>query len=143
MSGNFVASAHATINSPVSKVWDALLDPAMTKQYMFGTEVVSDFREGSSIMWRGVWKGKAYEDRGTILKLEKERLLRYSHFSPLSGLPDIPESYHTVTIELSAVGGHTLVSLSQDNNVSEDSRDHSQKNWQLLLDGLKQLLESK
>jgi hypothetical protein len=35
----------------------------------------------------------------------------------------------------------TEVSLSQDNNTSEQSREHSEKNWQLMLSGLKALLE--
>jgi hypothetical protein len=36
--------------------------------------------------------GKTHEDKGVILRLEPERLLQYSHFSPLSGLPDAPDS---------------------------------------------------
>jgi len=33
------------------------------------------------------------------------------------------------------------VSLSQDNNTTEQARDHSQKNWEVMLTGLKRLLE--
>jgi hypothetical protein len=89
---------------------------------MFGTEAISDWEEGSPISWRGEWQGKAYEDKGRILRLEPGRVLEYSHFSPLSGLPDRAENYHTVTIALSGEGGPTRVSLSQDNNATEDAR---------------------
>ena len=138
---NFVAKASTTIGAPAAKVWDALVTPETIKQYMFGTTVVSDFREGSSITWKGEWKGKRYEDRGKILKIEPRRTLQYTHYSPLSGLPDTPENHHTVTIELSARGGQTSVSLSQDGNANEEARAHSENNWKMMLDGLKKLLE--
>jgi uncharacterized protein YndB with AHSA1/START domain len=108
---------------------------------MFGTNVVSDWKEGSPIIWKGEWRGKKYEDKGVILKLKSRRLLQYSHFSPLSGLPDTQENYHTVTIELSSKGTQTRVSLSQDNNATEQEREHSEKNWKTMLTDLKKLLE--
>jgi len=101
-----------------------------------------DFEEGGAITWKGEWKGKAYEDKGTILKVEPRRRLQYSHCSPLSGVPDTPGNRHTVTIALPAARGQTRVDLSQDNNASEESREHSEKNWRGVLEGLKRLLES-
>jgi uncharacterized protein YndB with AHSA1/START domain len=119
-----VAKASTAINAPVAEVWDALVDPKKIQQYMFGTNVASDWKKGSPIVWKGEWQGKKYEDKGTILRLERERVLQYSHFSPLSSLPDKPENYHTVTIELSPKGKQTIVSLSQDNNATEPEREH-------------------
>ncbi len=136
-----IARASARIDAPVDEVWEALVTPDTIKRYMFGTTVVSDWQEGSPIVWKGEWKGKAYEDRGTILRFEPQRLLRYSHFSPLSGVPDTPENHHTVTIELAPEDGQTLVSLSQDNNPTDEAREHSENNWRTMLDGLKKLLE--
>jgi uncharacterized protein YndB with AHSA1/START domain len=137
-----IANASITINTPIAKVWEALVNPDMIKQYMFGTNVVTDWKEGSPIIWQGEWQGKAYQDKGTILRMDQERVLQTSHFSPLSGQPDVPENYHTVTIELSGQGRQTNVSLSQDNNATEQDREHSEKNWQMMLEGLKKLLES-
>jgi uncharacterized protein YndB with AHSA1/START domain len=117
------------------------VNPEAIKQYMFGTNVVSDWREGSPISWRGEWQGQPYEDRGVILQVRPGRTLQYSHFSPLSGLPDRAESYHTVTIELSGEGNQTRVSLAQDNNPTEQARDHSEENWGTMLTSLKRFLE--
>ncbi len=142
MDKGFVAEASTTINAPVARVWGALIDPAMIKQYLFGTDVVSEWKPGSSIVFRGEWQGKTYEDKGVILKMEPQRLLQYTHWSNLSGLPDTAENYHTVTIELDAQGTQTRVSLSQDNNPTEQARDHSEKNWETVLAGLTQLLEA-
>ncbi len=142
MGKSLIAKSSITINVPVARVWDALVNPSIIKEYMFGTEVVSDWKENSSIVWKGVWNGKPYEDKGVILKMMPEQTLQYTHFSPLSGVPELPENYHTMTYELSAEGEHTQVLLSQDNNSTEESLKHSQKMWDSMLAGLKKLLEN-
>jgi uncharacterized protein YndB with AHSA1/START domain len=141
MAKKLVALQSVAIDASPAKVWDALVNPAMIRQYMFGTNAISDWKEGSPILFKGEWQGRTYEDKGVILRLEPERMFEYTHFSPLSGLPDAPENYHTVTIELSSLGKQTLLSLSQDNNPSEQAREHSEKNWGMMLAGLKKLLE--
>ncbi len=110
---------------------------------MFGTTVVSDWKKGSPIVWQGEWQGKRYEDKGVILELEPGRRLQYSHFSPLSGQPDVPENYHIVTVELEPEGAQTRVSLAQDGSPTEEERDHSAKNWAMMLEALKALVEGK
>ena len=142
MNKGMVAKASTTINAPVTKVWDALVNPKLIKQYMFGTNVVSDWKRGSPIVFKGEWKGKPYEDKGVIVEIEPQRMIQYTHFSPLSGLPDTPENYHTVTIKLSEKGAQTLVSLSQDNNPDEKARKHSEENWRMMMASLKKLLET-
>jgi uncharacterized protein YndB with AHSA1/START domain len=107
----------------------------------FSANVISDWREGSPIVWKGEWQGKSYEDKGMILQLKPGRMIQCSHFSPLSGLPEKPENYHTVTIKFSADGNQKHVSLNQDNNATEEARVHSEKNWGMMLSGLKKLLE--
>ena len=141
MNQQLVAKESITIRAPIDKVWEALVDPRMISQYMFGTQVITDWKEGSPIVWKGEWKGKRYEDKGMILEVVPKQRIQYTHFSPLSGLPDQPENYHTVTIELAEAGGLTHVALAQDNNASEEARDHSEKNWGMMLASLKKLLE--
>lgn len=143
LSRGLIASTQTVINTPVAEVWDALVNPEKIKLYMFGTEVVSEWKEGAAIEWRGVWEGKPYSDRGKILELNPPRTISYSHFSPLSGLPEVPENYHEVRVELADDGGRTVVSLSQDNNPTEEARLHSEENWAAMLTGLKSLLETK
>ena len=141
MPDNLIAKAETKINTPVDLVWDALVNPDTIKKYMFGTTVSSDWKKGSSISWKGEWQGKAYEDKGQILDIVPGKKLSYSHFSPLSGLKDAPENYHTVTIDLGGKDNQTLISLTQDKNESEEAREHSQKNWTMMLESLKKLLE--
>ncbi len=139
---NHVATAEIQIDSPSAQVWNALIDPELIKKYMFGTDVVTDWNRGSPIVWKGVYEGEPYEDKGEILEIEPERLLRVTHFSPLSGKEDVPSNYHTLTYELKRDGGKTLVSLSQDNNASEEEAEHSRSNWEKMLGGLKEVVET-
>ncbi len=139
---DFIARASIIIDAPRDKVWKALVTPAAIKQYMFGADVQSDWEEGSPITWSGEWQGKKFQDKGVILKIERDYALQYSHFSPLSGRPDKPENYHTVTAELSDAGAHTRVMLTQDNNPTEAIQSESEKNWTMMLKGLKKLVES-
>lgn len=141
IAANHIARAATTIKTSADKVWNALTDPEMIKKYMFGATVISDWKEGSKITWKGEWEGKPYEDKGKILRFERKKSLQYSHFSPLSGLHDNPENYHIVTIDLEEKDEQTNVTLTQDNNINEKDRDHSEKNWKMMLASLKKLLE--
>jgi uncharacterized protein YndB with AHSA1/START domain len=102
---------------------------------------MSDWRVGSTITYKGVWQGKPYEDKGKILDLVPNKLLRSTYWSGMSGLKDAPENYSTVTYTLSEVGGSTTLTVTQDNNPTRESAEHSQSNWAIVLKGLKDLLE--
>jgi uncharacterized protein YndB with AHSA1/START domain len=138
---NFIVKVRETINVPVEKVWDALTNPEIVKQYFFGTEQQSDWKKGSDITWTGEWEGKKYQDKGKILDVIPNQRLQYTYLSSMSGKEDKPENYATVTIELSGDNFHTVLSLKQDGNDTEKSRDHSEQNWKMLLEGMKKLLE--
>src|SRR5581483_31662 len=141
MEKTFTAKATVAIHAPASKVWQALTDPELIKQYLFGSEVITDWKVGSPIIYRGMWQGKPFEDKGKVLQVKPEKLLEVSHWSPLSGVPDTPENYHKVTYELAPEDGGTRVTILQDNNASEEERAHSEQNWNLVLGNLKKLLE--
>jgi uncharacterized protein YndB with AHSA1/START domain len=136
-----VADAHITVDASPAVVWDALTSREALKAFMFGSDVVSDWRVGSPISWEGEWKGNRYTDKGEVLEATPSRSLRYTHFSPLAGKPDLPENYHTIDISLEEVAAGTHVHLSQDNNATEDERRHSEENWQTMLAGLKDYVE--
>ena len=141
MSGNHIATAATSVHAPAEAVWKALVDPELIKQYMFGSDVTSDWTVGSTIVYAGEYEGKKYEDHGVILDLHPGELLRSTHFSPLSGKQDIPENYHTLTWSLESDGEKTTLTLTQDNNESEDAAKHSEDNWKAVLKGLKKVVE--
>lgn len=143
MAKGFEAITSVTIDAPTEKVWQALTDPEKVKQYLHGTEMSTDWKEGSRITWRGEWQGRAYEDKGTVLDVKPLRLLRYTHWSPMGGSEDRPENYHTVTYELSGEDGKTTLTLTQDNNPTQEEADKmAANNWAPVLQGLKNAAES-
>lgn len=137
-----VATAAVDIAATPQRVWTALTDPDEIEKYMFGSRVKTDWKPGSPIVWKGEYEGRKYEDKGEVIEVQPRRRLVVTHFSPLSGQPDEPDNYHTVTYELRGSGDSTHVELSQDNNGSAEEAEHSAANWQLMLDGLKQHLEA-
>jgi uncharacterized protein YndB with AHSA1/START domain len=141
MNDKFTAEAKTTIHAPASKVWDAITKPELIKKYLFGADVISDWKEGSPIIYKGEWQGKSFEDKGEILKVEPEKVLVSTHWSPLSGVPDSPENYHTVTYTLNGKDDSTKVTITQDNNANEKEKAESEQNWRTVLDGMKKMLE--
>ena len=141
MNKKYVAETTTLIHAPVSKVWQALINPEIIRQYMFNTEVITDWKIGSSITYRGEWEGKPFEDKGKVLKVDPEKSLVSTHWSPLSGVPDTPENQHTVAYTLSERGDDTQVTITQDNNATQEEKAHSEENWRMVLDGMKKLLE--
>ena len=141
MTETYVATSTITIDVPRRRVWSVLTDSVAIKEFMFGTDVVTNWIVGSPILWRGVWEGKNYEDKGVILELESERRLVNTHFSPLSGQDDVPENYHTLTWTLEGEADTTELTLSQDNNATAEQAEYSKGMWDSLVKGVKAIAE--
>jgi uncharacterized protein YndB with AHSA1/START domain len=129
------------LNATKAKVWNALINPEQIKKYLFGTDTHCDWKPGSPIRFTGEWEGKQYEDKGTILAIETEKLLSYNYWSNFSGMPDVTENYQIVTFQLEERNNRVVLSLTQQNILSEESKKHSIENWNMVLNGLKELVE--
>jgi uncharacterized protein YndB with AHSA1/START domain len=140
-----------TINAPVAEVWDALINPEKTKQYMFGCETVSDWKKGSTLLWKGTYEGKEMIFvKGTIEQIEPGKLLIYTAIDPNSGIDDTSENYLTVTYTLAAENGHTILNVSQGDysKVAEGERrfketSNNGEGWNPILAEIKKLVEKK
>lgn len=141
MSKSLSLKVSVSINVPKSKVWSALTDPAQIKQYLFGTDTISDWKVGSPIVFRGTWDGKPYEDKGHILELEKNSLLKYNYWSNFSGDKDEPANYSNITYLLTEEKGRTMFTLRQDNIRTKEAQVQSENNWGMVLNKMKNLLE--
>jgi uncharacterized protein YndB with AHSA1/START domain len=135
------AKATIRIEAPAKAVWEALTTPALIKQYLFGTDAVSDWKPGSPIAFRGEWEGKPYEDKGTILKAEPNKVFEYTYWSSMSGKEDVPANYANVTYNLDGENGRTVLTITQDGIPTEESKKHSEQNWGMVLTTLKEMLE--
>ena len=143
MDDHLTARASITLNTTPERVWKALTNPADIKQYLFGTDAHSDFKKGSPITYTGEWEGKKYEDKGEIIEAIPNALLHTTYLSSMSGKEDKPENYANVYYRIEPTGKQTILTITQDNNGDEKSRDHSQANWSIVLQSLKKVVESK
>jgi uncharacterized protein YndB with AHSA1/START domain len=141
MAGDLRTEESVTIGAPITRVWEALTTPDLIKQWFFGVDTETDWKEGSPIVHRGEYQGRPYEDKGKILEIEPPRLLVHSHWSPVSGLPDAPENYERVSWELSERDDGTELTIRESNLASEEARATSEQSWRLVLENLKKLLE--
>ncbi len=110
-----IVQSEIVIAATKAKVWDALVNPAKTKIYMFGCETVSDWTVGSELLWQGEYEGKEMVFvKGKILEIEPEKLLKYTVIDPFASYPDIPENYLNVTYNLTEEGEKTKLTVTQD-----------------------------
>jgi uncharacterized protein YndB with AHSA1/START domain len=131
-----------SINAPISKVWEALTNRELIKEYFFGTDCISDWKKGSPIVYRGIWDGKAYEDKGNIIDIEPGKFIFYNYWSSMSNKEDIPENYDEIRYELSTNNNQTIFTVIQHNIKTQEAHDHSATNWGYIMDGLKKMLEA-
>jgi uncharacterized protein YndB with AHSA1/START domain len=138
---DFVAEASILVGTKPEDVWRVLTTPELMKEVMFGSDVKSDWKVGSPITFSGVWEGKPFEDKGTILEIDPPHLLQTTFFSPSSGKPDVPENYSEVTYRLEPDGSGTRVTCTQTNNPTQEAADNSTRNWNMVLATLKTVAE--
>ncbi len=141
MNDTLTTTAAIDLAATPESVWDALTDPAKIKQYLFGTDTECDWQVGSKIYYRGEWEGKRYEDKGEILEIEFPKRIVMTYWSGFSGQADIPANYQKITYSLEKTAGGTRLTVVQENHRDQATRDHSNENWKLVLEGLRKLVE--
>src|SRR6478735_11152958 len=100
MKTDLIAQASIEIKTDIRTVWDALVNPKIIKEYLYGTDTSSDWKVGSRISFKGVWDGKPYEDGGVITAIEPEETFKYTYWSSMSGTPDVEENYANISYDL-------------------------------------------
>ena len=130
------------INASPTKIWKALTDPALIKEYLFGTETITDWKVGSDLTFQGEWEGQAYKDKGHILESTPEKLLSYDYWSGFSGMEDIPENYSTITYTLEETGDNIRLRVSQKGFAKKENQEHSERGWRQVLEKIKEIAEA-
>ncbi|MEO0583290.1 MAG: SRPBCC domain-containing protein [Bacteroidota bacterium] len=127
------------------QVWDLLTNPEMTKQYMFGCEVLSEWTIGSPI----IWKGKTEDGqeiiyvKGAITAIEKGESVSFTMLDPNMGMEDIPENYADLTYEVAKSESGTTFRLTQDfegTAKAEKRYEESLGGWDMIIDLMKKLV---
>ena len=102
------------ILAPARKVWLALTEPGLVKQWQYGADLLTTWEIGTSIVFRSEWNGKVFEQKGTVLEFVPQSRLKYSLFFPRPGLEDVPEAYFFMTYALTERGEITSLLVRQE-----------------------------
>lgn len=135
-------------------VWDALVDPEAGEKWR-NAHFQTDWRAGDPIEIEAIIGAKRYRDKGKVIQAQPPSLLQYTYWSRVSGLPDIPQSYSTITMTLEAEGTDMILTVEQQVppspvrrgkgwEIGEDSgRSHVAFYWRMTLPILKRIVEEK
>ncbi len=115
------------VAQPPERVWAELLHPGA--KWMLGANIETDFQVGSPVTFEGHFFGREFQDYGTVLEFARPRIMRFTHFSPAYGLPDVPENYHDIRITLDPEDGGTRLSVEQSNIVTQERADRAEHQW--------------
>lgn len=115
MSESLIIKEEILFKSSVEKIWDLLINPEMTKQYMYGCELISDWKIGSPVHWNGRTENgeeMTYVTGKVIEYIEFEKVISTT-FDPHSGQEDIPANHIHLTYELKKIEEGTLLTITQ------------------------------
>lgn len=141
MSKELISKSSIDINSLSPNIWKALVEPEIAKEYFFGAEIITDWKVGNPIVFKGEINGNKYEEKGVLLNIVPNLQLQYSHWSHFDGLPDKPENYRTWTFDLNEKGETTQLSITEDNIPNEKQKNRSDEFWNEALLKIKRLIE--
>jgi uncharacterized protein YndB with AHSA1/START domain len=123
-------------------VWAVLTHKDQIARWMGGAQVESTWQPGAEILFTGKLHRYRYQDRGTVLAAEPERLLQYSHWAALSQRPDLPENRSVVTLRLEPVGEGTRLTVDHEGIHNQDEYGHANYFWDFALNDVKNLAEA-
>jgi uncharacterized protein YndB with AHSA1/START domain len=142
MNHNLQVSESIVINTDIARVWEVLTNPDIIKEYLFGTETLTDWKVGSDIVFQGEYQGHKYRDHGVIQENVFHKRISYSYWSGFSGLEDKPENYGLVIYDVVPVDdSHTTFTWSQKGYPDEIRQAHSQSGMKAFLEQIKGIAE--
>ena len=130
-----------------AQVWDALVNPTKVKQYMYGSEIVSDWQVGKPIEWYiPSDKGPQLVVKGTITDIEAERTLANTLLPITPTVPDEPKNYIQVRYTLVPVNEGTRLQIVQDGfeGIADEEKRYQDTltGWAQVLPNLKAVAEA-
>jgi uncharacterized protein YndB with AHSA1/START domain len=100
------------VEAPTRTLWRVLTENEFIRQYMFGCNAESEWKPGSTLLWKGATDGVLYV-KGRVVSIDPRRRLVYTVIDPNSSIADVPSNYLTVTYELAERGGSSTLVIVQ------------------------------
>lgn len=139
---SLVLSESIDIKAPAAKVWRGLTDPAIIKEYLYGTNTQTTWEIGTEVVFEGEFDGKSYRDKGVVLENEPGSLLSYTYWSGFSGMEDKPENYSIVTCRVIPLDEeHTRLTWTHRGYASKEAYEHSKIGMKPFMESIKTVME--
>ena len=143
MNKELIVNKSIRIEASPEAVWQILTDPEKIKIYLYGTETITDWKVGSSIVFQGEYNGQQYRDKGNVLSRTDNKMLQYNYWSGFSGLEDTPENYSLITYNIESTAKNIVTfTWTQQGFSSEEGKNHTENGLATMLDQIKQLSEA-
>jgi uncharacterized protein YndB with AHSA1/START domain len=128
------------INAQAEKIWEVLTNPDKIVLYT-GSNTITNWQIGSSISWKGEMHGTAFENKGKILEVDQNKVLKYTYWSGIGGDADLPENYSEITFNLNSVNNGIGLTYTRTNIPTEIETQIFQGHIQSMLEEIKKLAE--
>ena len=130
------------VQATPEKVWEALTNPEIIKEYLYGTNTITDWKVGSEIIFQGEYEGQSYKDKGVIREFDPLNKISYSYWSGFSGMEDVPENYSLVSYVVTPKADNlTTFTWIQQGFGSEAGYEHSKYGMNDFLQLIKTIME--
>lgn len=133
MDKTLVAEGHIECSKSKEKLWDALINPEKIALYLYGTETITTWEEGSDIVFQGVYEGHHYKDKGKVVRFEENKRLTYLYWSQFSGTEDKLENYGEVDLSIQENGNTRILKWKQTGFSSPKNCEHTQQGLAAML----------
>ena len=136
------ASQSIEINATCESVWDTMTNPEKIKVYLYGTETNTDWKVGSPIVFQGNYEGHVYNDKGNVLEVKENELLKYNYYSSMSGTEGKIENYFIVTYRIEQLSeGKVKFTWHQEGFPTEEKRKHTESGLCTMIEQIKEIAE--
>ena len=132
-----------TIRAKPERVFDALTTSSEIIKYFPLNEIISNWKLGGKVHYKGEVDGNAFTDYGVITEFKRPTAYAYRYWSDNHGTENTPDNHLNISYTLSFINSVTELNLTQSNIKSEEMFNLMDKTvWDMLLSGLKQYIES-
>lgn len=127
-------------------MWTTLTDIELMTKWLGDPEmkivVQTDWKINSPIFIRG-FHHINFENKGTVLQYEEEKILSYTHLSSVSRLMEKKENYTILKFTLIAIDNQTQLTLDIENFPTETIRKHLEFYWRTTILNIKEQTENR
>ncbi|WP_235297922.1 SRPBCC domain-containing protein [Portibacter marinus] len=136
------------IKADREKVWDLLTNPDLTPEYMYTCAILSNFKKGSSVIWKGIHDDVIYVT-GKLIAFKPYSVMSYTVIDPNADYPQTPENHLKVQYLLEEKNDKTLLTVIQSGyeTVAEGQKRYDEAiangGWTSILEKIKEMAEAK